>query len=454
MKKLKVLSIISVFALSMATILPIHAEDYSDENAWYAKCSKPQTSQAGVTACQGFQKYQNEKREQLQNNINSFNKDISSLKSDSAQIEKLAKQQKELASSLQDQITQKEETIRLIDEEVQKLLKQIEEKQEEIDAWDMQIKTRMQNEQTNVGTNMLIDLIMGSQNLNDMLRRISGVERITEDDQGQIEELNKLKKVLELQKSEQERLENETKEQKKLLEEEREQVKELEASYNRLIEEYQKQIADLQAKMRAAQSDINAIRNFTISADFGGTIEPVDGFINPISAGRISAGTWAYPGGGLHLGLDWAAPIGSAVVAPASGVILYASNPAPTNGGYLGNWSGYPAGGGNTIEMLCNVQGTLYAVSFAHLSQGGFAVSAGQTVSQGQLLALTGNSGNSSGPHCHIEVYNLGSMRVEDAVRRFASGADFAWGTGWNTTATACGSGAVPCRERPEKFFR
>ena len=47
-----------------------------------------------------------------------------------------------------------------------------------------------------------------------MLRRISGVERITEDDQDQIEKLNELKAELELQKSEQERLENETKEQK------------------------------------------------------------------------------------------------------------------------------------------------------------------------------------------------------------------------------------------------
>ena len=311
----------------------------------------------------------------------------------------------------------------------------------------------MQSEQTTIGTNIVIDLIMGSDNLNDMLRRISGVERIIEDDQDQIEKLNELKAELELQKSEQERLENETKEQKAQLEEEREQVKQLEESYNKLVEEYQKQIADLQAKMRSAQADIASIRSFTISSGYTGSIEQVDGFINPISGGRISAGTWAYPGGGLHLGLDWAASIGTAVVAPASGVILYANNPAPTNGGYLGNWTGYPAGGGNTIEMLCNVGGTLYAVSFAHLSQNGFAVSAGQSVSQGQLLALTGNSGNSSGPHCHIEVYNLGSMSVEEAVNRFASTADFAWGTGWNSTATACGSGNTPCRERPEKFF-
>lgn len=105
--------------------------------------------------------------------------------------------------------------------------------------------------------------------------------------------------------------------------------------------------------------------------------------------------------------------------------------------------------------MLCNVNGTLYAISFAHLAREGMTVSAGQTVSQGQVIAATGNSGNSSGPHCHIEVYNLGNMSVEQAVQRFASSADFAWGTGWNSTATSCEAtgGSTPCRERPEKFF-
>ena len=62
-------------------------------------------------------------------------------------------------------------------------------KQAEIDAWNAQIENRMKNEQTTIGTNMIIDLIMGSDSLSDMLRRISGVERITEDDQSQIKKV-------------------------------------------------------------------------------------------------------------------------------------------------------------------------------------------------------------------------------------------------------------------------
>ena len=340
----------------------------------------------------------------------------------------------------------------MIEKNIEELETKIKAKEAEIEAWNEQIETRMKNEQTTIGTNMIIDLIMGSDSLSDMLRRISGVERITEDDQSQIKKLNKLKKELVLQQDEQKRLDADAKSQKAELESQKKQASELEESYNKLVEEYQKQIAQLEAEKRSAQVDMSSIRDFVISTSFSGTIESVSGFIQPVQGGSKSAGTWAYASGGLHLGLDWAAPVGTAVVAPASGVILYAAAPVGSNSGYLGNWTGYPAGGGNTIQMLCNVNGTLYAVSFFHLSQSIY-VSAGQSVSQGQTIALSGNSGNSSGAHTHIEVYNLGSMSVSDAVARFSAGADFAWGTGWSGGSTCEAGSAAPCRERPEKFF-
>lgn len=453
MKKYKIGAVFLSLTLACSLVMPVSAEDYSNTEAWYAKCSQAQTSESGIKACQGFQEYQKNRRKDLQKNIESYNSSIASLQSDTSKMEKLAKEQKDLVANLQTQISEKEKSIELIEKNIEELDDKIKAKESEIEAWNDQIETRMKNEQTTIGTNMIIDLIMGSGSLSDMLRRISGVERITEDDQSQIKKLNKLKKELVLQQDEQKRLDKDAKNQKTELESQKQQATELEESYNTLVEQYQKQIAQLEAEKRSAQVDMNSIRDFVISTNFSGSIESVSGFVFPVQGGSKSAGTWAYPGGGLHLGLDWAAPIGTVVVAPASGVILYAAAPVGSNTGYLGNWSGYPAGGGNTIEMLCNVNGTLYAISFAHLSQNIY-VSAGQSVSQGQTIALSGNSGNSSGAHTHVEVYNLGSMSVSDAVARFSSGADFAWGTGWSGTSTSCEAGkAAPCRERPEKFF-
>lgn len=459
----------ALFSMSAASlcIIPdphwnwsVHAEeDYSDTDGWYDRCTQAQTSQEGVDACKGFQDYQNQKKEELRSSIDNFNNSIGSLGNEAAATEELALQQRQLADELQRQIEQKQNAIDSIQANIVQTQQDIEQKQREIEAWDAQIKDRMKHEQASTGTNQLVDLIMGSSSLPDLLRRITGIERITASDQNQITELNRMKEELQRAIEEMQRLQQQLIIEQQDLQEQQEQARQLEESYQRLIEQYQQQIAELEAQKRNAQADLDSIKDFTITIemsnniDYGAITGGAGGFINPVPAAYTSAGTWAYPSGGLHLGLDRAAPVGSALVAPADGLVIFASNANPSTGGYLGNWSGHPAGSGNTIEMLCQVDGTLYAISFFHLSQN-FNVSAGQAVSQGQVLALTGHSGNSTGPHTHIEVYNLGSMSMQDAVARFAATGDTAFGTGWGTTATACeATGTAPCREKPEKFF-
>ena len=213
MKKYKVLAGLSSLVLTCSMVMPVSAEDYSDTDAWYAKCSQAQTSQSGVKACEGFQEYQKNRKQSLQKSIESYNASISSLQDDTSKMEKLAQEQKELISSLQSQISEKEKSIEMIESNIKVLEEKIQAKQAEINTWNEQIKSRMKNEQTTTGTNMVIDLIMGSDSLGDMLRRISGVERITEDDQSQIKKLNELKKELVLQQDEQKRLDQYAKNQ-------------------------------------------------------------------------------------------------------------------------------------------------------------------------------------------------------------------------------------------------
>lgn len=222
MRKYKIGAGFLSFAMACSLIMPVSAEDYLDTEAWYAKCSQAQTSQSGVKACQGFQEYQKNRKQNLQDSINSYNSSIASLQSDTSKMEKLAKEQKELVTNLQAQISEKEKSIEMIEKNIEELETKIKAKEAEIEAWNEQIETRMKNEQTTIGTNMIIDLIMGSDSLSDMLRRISGVERITEDDQSQIKKLNKLKKELVLQQDEQKRLDADAKSQKAELENQKE----------------------------------------------------------------------------------------------------------------------------------------------------------------------------------------------------------------------------------------
>lgn len=88
-----------------------------------------------------------------------------------------------------------------------------------------------------------------------------------------------------------------------------------------------------------------------------------------------------------HTGLDFTAPIGTPVMATADGVVVTAG---------VGN--GY----GNQIEID---HGT-FTTKFAHLSE--FKVKVGDAIKRGDIIALTGNTGLSSGPHLHYEIIKNG----------------------------------------------
>ncbi|MFZ5808496.1 MAG: M23 family metallopeptidase [Chloroflexota bacterium] len=112
----------------------------------------------------------------------------------------------------------------------------------------------------------------------------------------------------------------------------------------------------------------------------------------PISEG-YGADTSVFPLSNGHSGVDFAVPIGTPIKAPADGVVVDIGEDL--------------AGYGNFI-ILEHRDGsrTLYA----HLSE--VRVLEGQNVGAGETIALSGNSGKSSGPHLHFE-YRLANMPVD-----------------------------------------
>ncbi len=119
-----------------------------------------------------------------------------------------------------------------------------------------------------------------------------------------------------------------------------------------------------------------------------GTIVPPS-YIKPISGGRMSSGFGkrSRPTRGAstyHKGIDWATPVGTAVVASSSGVV--------TKAGW-GSGYGY-------VVYISHPDGKV--TRYGHLSK--ILVKSGQSVSQGQKIALSGNTGVSTGPHIHFEI--------------------------------------------------
>jgi len=118
-------------------------------------------------------------------------------------------------------------------------------------------------------------------------------------------------------------------------------------------------------------------------------------YIKPISGGRLSSGFGRRraPKAGAssyHKGVDWATATGTPVYASSGGVVAKAG---------WGRGYGY-------VVYINHPDGR--QTRYGHLSR--VLVSAGQSVSQGQRIALSGNTGVSTGPHLHFEILIGGSQ--------------------------------------------
>ena len=262
------------------------------------------------------------------------------------------------------------------------------------------------------------------------------------------------KEKQDLQKKEQVRLKEEQEKTKEDNVKQKKQAEQVKKQKQEPIKKFREQEAALDEKMRSVKVDLSTIQDNIISISSGFDFSGNATLAKPVN-GSISAHSFYYPDGSVHLGLDVAVPLLTPIYAPGNGIILYANNPVSTNSGYIGNTTGYPSGTGNSIHMLTQANGTTYALSFFHMAQENFAVRAGQSVKKGQLLGLSGNTGNTTGPHCHLEVINLGKMSIAQAVSQFQATADFSWGNGWGNTGLSgiCDVKGAPCREHPEKIY-
>lgn len=90
----------------------------------------------------------------------------------------------------------------------------------------------------------------------------------------------------------------------------------------------------------------------------------------------------------FHEGMDFSAPVGTDIFATGNGVVTY---------------SGWRQGYGETVEID---HGFNYVTLYAHCSKR--LVRVGQKVKRGDVIALVGNTGKSTGPHVHYEVHYLG----------------------------------------------
>jgi murein DD-endopeptidase MepM/ murein hydrolase activator NlpD len=130
------------------------------------------------------------------------------------------------------------------------------------------------------------------------------------------------------------------------------------------------------------KTPINGAR---LSSSFGMRKHPIDGFNK------------------MHRGTDFAAPMGTPIMASGSGVIKKAG------------WCG---GGGNCVVIKHN---STYQTVYAHMSKFANGIKKGVRVKQGQTIGYVGSTGKSTGPHLHYEVI-VNGKRINSQKLKLPSG--------------------------------
>ncbi len=129
-----------------------------------------------------------------------------------------------------------------------------------------------------------------------------------------------------------------------------------------------------------------------------------NGWIIPVTGGQVTATFPSYSSGAPHSGIDFGVPEGTPVRVSKDGTVIKRRELTTSYGKYL-----FIDHGDGLVTI------------YAHNSQ--LLVNEGQHVTAGQIIAKSGNTGNSTGPHCHWELRVNGvaqnvapSLRIGDAV--------------------------------------
>lgn len=362
-----------------------------------------------------------EKQKQLKSEIAALNGKIDSVSEQKAKLD----QQMELT---QDKIDATEEIIRQLNAQIEQKTEELAQAerdlQEKSDLFATRIRVMYEN-----GDITYLDVLLESNDLEDMMSRMTIISNIMDYDKKVVAEFKAAKEDIEVKKA---ALEVDQREQKTYQDS-------LQSQYNDLDAQADKQKAILaelnsnvdakkaeEEKMQAEQESINSeIARLSAEAAKAAK-EAAERAARAARAAKTSSGssastaavysepssgtfTWPLPGYGsgaitspygyrihpitgkrkLHAGVDLGAPKGTQIVAAASGTVV----------------KSYMSSSYGNYTVISHGNGIMTA--YAHQSKR--LVSEGDTVSAGQVIGTVGSTGNSTGNHLHFEVYVNGS---------------------------------------------
>lgn len=251
------------------------------------------------------------------------------------------------------------------------------------------------------GTPSFWEVLFSAEDFSDLLSRLDDVQMVIDYDQRILDDLRELRREIQLKQESQEQLKSDSEAAKAKLEEQKADLAEQREQANQLVKEIQANVDQYAEALQQIEDEEERIQKEIVKkteelAIQMGWTNTVGGYIWPCTTSRRITSPYGSRNTGIkgastnHKGVDiGGVGYNSKVLATKGGVVItskYSSS--------YGNYVVISHGRGNT---------TLYA----HMSSR--SVKEGDTVTQGQVIGVTGSTGISSGPHIHYEITENGS---------------------------------------------
>ena len=339
---------------------------------------------------------------------------VSGLKSNLTDVEKLKKELEQSKNDLTTFVQQLDGQLADIQKKIEQYNTMITEKEQEIEETTQELEAAVAQQEEQYAAmkkriqfmyersdSFYMETLFGADSISGIVNRADYIEALSRYDREKLDEYVETRKYVELCKEELEA-------EKQVLDEAKEAVKQEEASVNSLIDEKEAQIVSVSGDIANKEAAIKeyeemiAQENAEIAALEKAVAEERARLEAENARARIYNGgmfTWPCPGykrisdeygnrilgvEKFHNGIDLAASTGTPILAAYDGDVV-----AADYSGSMGNYIMIDHGSGlYTIYMHCSA---LY-------------VSKGQSVYKGQNIAAVGSTGRSTGPHLHFSV--------------------------------------------------
>lgn len=356
----------------------------------------------------------NLKSQQSENNkkINEAKEELEDIKEEKSETMKQVEELSSKISEYQSQIDELDDKISNLNTKISEAQANLKKAQEDYTKQEELLEARLVATYE-AGDTSYLDVILSSESITDLISNYYLVTEVATNDAELLEKIEQQKKDIEnakqtLENSKKEldtskaskqsiatQLQNSKTEKNSYVAKLSEDEKKTQAELDQLQADNDKINKELKAAEERYRQQLEALKNKGNSGSSGGNSTSSSGdtfngggsgFLQrPVKSGSVTTQMY-YSSGRYHGALDYGVPSGTTVYAAADGVVLTRASLSGSYGNYI---------------VIQHVNGL--RTWYAH-GNGVFYVSPGQTVSKGQAIMQSGNSGNSSGPHLHFEV--------------------------------------------------